>query len=122
MRVSPCTAAPCLCTLGPGSRQQGLEDGNDWVLVGGHHQHAAELVEEHEQLRAPGVLIVHDLLQVVAATEVLQQPGGEGGTSPQSKTELVRASQRLRRQLPMPTPNPQQEQASVLGLLPTMVL
>lgn len=56
------TAAAQLCALGPGSREQRLEDGDDRVLVGGHHQHTAELVEEHEQLGAPGVLIVHDLL------------------------------------------------------------
>lgn len=62
-----------------GSREQGLEDGNDRVLVRGHHQDAAELVHEREQLRAPRVLVVHDLLQVVAASEVVQKPGVRGG-------------------------------------------
>lgn len=49
--------------------------------MGGHHQHTAELVKEHEQLGAPRVLIVHDLLQVVAAPEVVQEPGGWGKDS-----------------------------------------
>lgn len=40
------------CPLCPstGSGEQCLEDGDDRVLVGRHHQHTAELVEEHEQL------------------------------------------------------------------------
>lgn len=63
----------------PSSREQGLEDGDDWVLVGGHHQDAAELVHERQQLGAPCILIVHDLLQVVAAAEVVQEPAGGGG-------------------------------------------
>lgn len=45
--------------------------------MGGHHQHTAELVKEHEQLGAPCVLVVHDLLQMVAATEVVEEPGGD---------------------------------------------
>lgn len=65
------TQACCL-----GSCEQGLEDSNNGVLMGGHHQHAAEFVKEHEQLRAPCVLVVHDLLQMVAATEVVKEPGG----------------------------------------------
>lgn len=63
--------AEAVCVLSPGSREQTLKDGDDWVLVGGHHQHAAELVQEHEQLGAPCVLVVHDLLQVVVAAEVV---------------------------------------------------
>lgn len=58
------------------SLQERLEDGDDGVLVAGDHQHAAELVEQHQQLRAPHVLVVHDLLQVVPASEVVQQPAG----------------------------------------------
>lgn len=42
----------------------------------GDHQHAAELIEERLEVRAPHVLVVHDLLQVVVASEVVQQPGG----------------------------------------------
>lgn len=75
----------CFLVLGLASWEQCLEDGDDRVLMGGHHQHAAELVEEREQLGAPCVLVVHDLLQVVAAAEVVQEPGGgEGSVSPGS--------------------------------------
>lgn len=58
------------------SLEERLEDGDDGVLVAGDHQHAAELVEQHQQLRAPHVLVVHDLLQVVPPSEVVQQPAG----------------------------------------------
>lgn len=51
-----------------------LENGNDGIFVIGHHQHAAELVQERLELRAPHVLVVHDLLQVVVAPEIVQQP------------------------------------------------
>jgi hypothetical protein len=49
--------------------------------MGSNHQHTAELVEEHKQLGAPCVLVVHDFLQMVAASEVVKEPGGESGMS-----------------------------------------
>lgn len=44
-----------------------------------HHQHATELVKEHEQMGAAHVFIVHDLLQVMPSTEIVQQPAKWGG-------------------------------------------
>lgn len=41
----------------------------------GHDEDAAELVEESLELRAPHVLVVHDLLQVVMSLEIMEQPG-----------------------------------------------
>lgn len=58
------------------SLEERLEHGDNGVLVAGDHQHAAELVKQHQQLRAPHVLVVHDLLQVVPASEVVQEPAG----------------------------------------------
>lgn len=40
----------------------------------GHHQDASELVKECFELGAAHVLVVHDLLQVVVAPEVVEQP------------------------------------------------
>lgn len=51
--------------------------------MAGDHQHAAEFVKQHQQLGATHVLVVHDLLQVVSASEIVQQPAGKeskGGT------------------------------------------
>lgn len=45
--------------------------------MAGHHQHAAEFVKQHQQLGAPHVLVVHDLLQMVSASEIVQQPAGK---------------------------------------------
>ena len=61
----------------------------------GDHQHAAELIEERLEVRAPHVLVVHDLLQVVVASEVVQQPGGgrEGVVvQPAQRRKLIRFS------------------------------
>lgn len=40
----------------------------------GHHKDTAELVKQRLEMRAPHVLIVHNLLQVVMPSEVVQQP------------------------------------------------
>ena len=42
----------------------------------GDHQYASELVKQSLELRAAHVLIVHDLLQVVVPSEVVQHPVG----------------------------------------------
>ncbi len=41
----------------------------------GHHKDAAELVKQRLELRAPHVLIVHNLFQVVMSPEIVKQPG-----------------------------------------------
>lgn len=41
----------------------------------GHHKDTAELVEQRLELRAPHVLIVHNLFQVVMSPEIVKQPG-----------------------------------------------
>jgi len=45
--------------------------------VVGHHEDTAELVKHGLELRAPHVLVVHDLFQVVMSPEIVQQPGME---------------------------------------------
>lgn len=60
--------------------QGGLEEGDDWVLVIGHHKNVAELVKQSLELGAPHVLIVHNLFQVVVSSEVVQQPGNSQQT------------------------------------------
>lgn len=40
----------------------------------GHHKDTAELVKQRLELRAPHVLIVHNLFQVVMSPEIMQQP------------------------------------------------
>lgn len=40
----------------------------------GHHKDTAELVKQRLELRAPHVLIVHNLFQVVMSPEIVQQP------------------------------------------------
>jgi len=63
--------------------------------VAGHHQYAAEFVKQHQQLGATHVLVVHDLLQMVSASEIVQQPAGKeskGGTwakSESTQQELI---------------------------------
>lgn len=52
-----------------------LEDGNNGILVVGHHKDAAELVKQRLELRAPHVLVVHNLFQVVMSPEIVKQPG-----------------------------------------------
>lgn len=52
-----------------------LEDGNDGVLVVGHHEDAAKLVEQSLELRASHVLVVHNFFQVVMSPEIMQQSG-----------------------------------------------
>lgn len=41
----------------------------------GHHKDTAELVKQRLELRAPHVLIVHNLFQVVMSPEIVKQPG-----------------------------------------------
>lgn len=41
----------------------------------GHDKDTAELVKQRLELRAPHVLVVHDLFQVVVSSEIVQQPG-----------------------------------------------
>lgn len=57
--------------------------------MAGHHQHAAELVKQHQQLRAPHVLVVHDLLQVVSASEVVKQPAGRRARKAWAKSKRM---------------------------------
>lgn len=40
----------------------------------GHHKDTAELVKQRLELRAPHVLIVHNLFQVVMSPEIVKQP------------------------------------------------
>ena len=40
----------------------------------GDNKHAAEFVEQCLELRAAHVLVVHDLLQMVVTSKVVQQP------------------------------------------------
>ena len=51
-----------------------LEDWNNGILVIGHHEDTAELVKQCLELRAPHVLIVHNLFQVMMPPEIVQQP------------------------------------------------
>ena len=51
-----------------------VKDATGRVLVLERHQHGAELVQQVQQLRAPHVLQVHDLFQVVLASKVTTQP------------------------------------------------
>lgn len=41
----------------------------------GHHKDTAELVKQRLELRAPHVLVVHNLFQVVMSPEIVKQPG-----------------------------------------------
>lgn len=52
-----------------------LEDCDNGVLVVGHDKDTAELVKQSLELRAPHVLVVHNLFQVVVPSEIVQQPG-----------------------------------------------
>lgn len=63
-------------TTPPASLGGRLEDCDNGILVVGHDKDTAELVKQSLELRAPHVLVVHDLLQVVVPSEVVQQPGG----------------------------------------------
>lgn len=45
--------------------------------MAGHYQDTAEFVKQHQQLGATHVLVVHDLLQMVSSSEIVQQPAGK---------------------------------------------
>lgn len=57
------------------SLRRWLEDCNNGILVVGHDKDTAELVKQSLELRAPHVLVVHNLFQVVVPSEIVQQPG-----------------------------------------------
>lgn len=40
-----------------------------------HHKDTAELVKQRLELRSPHVLIIHNFLQVVMSSEIVQQSG-----------------------------------------------
>lgn len=90
-RLTPPSSVPAA------SLQERLEHGDDGVLVAGDHQHTAEFVKQHQQLGAPHVLVVHDLLQVVPPSEVVQQPAGSRARENVGQTQL---------ELMLPLPRP----------------